>query len=161
MTAVMCVLAPMSIPIGPVPVSFTNLVIYFSLCILGTKRTFLSYTVYFLLGLAGLPVFSGFSGGVAKVVGPTGGCLVGFFVMILLSGYFIDRFGNKFIRFAGMLAGIAVVYAMAMLWFSFVMQTDLKTAFLACAAPFVVIDILKMLAALYFGEKIKRRINAN
>ena len=38
MTAVTCVLAPLSIPIGPVPISLTNLVIYFSLFILGTKK---------------------------------------------------------------------------------------------------------------------------
>ena len=52
------------------------------------------------------------------------------------------------------------MYIMAMLWFAFVMQTDVKTAFLACVAPFILIDILKMLFAMYLGDKIKKRINA-
>ena len=57
MTAVTCVLAPLSIPIGPVPISLTNLVIYFSLFILGTKKGTISYLIYLLIGLVGIPVF--------------------------------------------------------------------------------------------------------
>ena len=63
MAAVTCVLAPMSIPIGPVPISFTNLAIYLSLYLLGWKRGTVSYLVYVLIGMVGVPVFSGFTGG--------------------------------------------------------------------------------------------------
>ena len=62
MTAVTCVLAPMSIAIGAVPITLTNLVVYFSLYLLGWKRGSLSVLVYILIGMVGLPVFSGFSG---------------------------------------------------------------------------------------------------
>ena len=80
MTALTCILGPLSIPLpfSPVPISFTNLVLYFSVFVLGTKFSTISYIVYLLIGLVGLPVFSGFSGGPAKVAGPTGGYLVGF-----------------------------------------------------------------------------------
>lgn len=57
MTAVTCVLAPLSIPIGEVPISFTNLVIYFTLYLLGWKRASVSYIVYMLIGMVGVPVF--------------------------------------------------------------------------------------------------------
>lgn len=57
MTAVTCILAPMSIPIGPVPISFTNLAIYLSLYLLGWKRGTISYLIYLLIGLVGLPYF--------------------------------------------------------------------------------------------------------
>ena len=57
-TAVTCVLGPLALPIGPVPISLTNLVIYFSLYVLGMKNATISYLVYLLLGLF-LPVFSG------------------------------------------------------------------------------------------------------
>ena len=57
-TAVTCILAPMSVPIGLVPISLTNLVIYFGLYILGTSKGTISYLVYLLLGLVGLPIFS-------------------------------------------------------------------------------------------------------
>ena len=61
LTAVTCILAPLSIPIGDVPISLTNLVIYFGLYILGTRRETVSYIVYLLIGLVGVPVFSGFT----------------------------------------------------------------------------------------------------
>ena len=62
MTAVTCILAPLSIPIGPVPISLTNLAIYISLYLLGWKRGTISYLIYLLIGLVGIPVFSGFTG---------------------------------------------------------------------------------------------------
>ena len=67
MTALTCVLAPLSIPIGPVPISLTNLAIYFGLYILGMKLETISYIVYLLIGFVGVPVFSGFTGGAGKV----------------------------------------------------------------------------------------------
>ena len=70
-TAVTCVLGPLALPIGPVPISLTNLVIYFSLYVLGMKNATISYLVYLLLGLF-LPVFSGGAGGPGKLFGPGG-----------------------------------------------------------------------------------------
>ena len=89
MTALMCVLGPMSIQIGLVPVSFTNLVIYLAVYLLGRKRAVVSTSVYLLLGAVGMPVFSGYEGGLGKLVGPTGGYLIGFLFMALICG-FID-----------------------------------------------------------------------
>ena len=79
MAAVTCILAPLSVPIGPVPISLTNFAIYLSLYLLDWKKGTLSYLIYLLLGLVGLPVFSGFTGGLAKLAGPTGG-----YIMVLL-----------------------------------------------------------------------------
>lgn len=67
MAAVTCVLAPMAIPIGPVPISLTNLAIYLSLYLLGWKWGTASYVVYMLIGMVGVPVFSGFTGGLGKL----------------------------------------------------------------------------------------------
>ena len=89
MTAVTCVLAPMSIPIGPVPFSLTNFVIYISLYVLGWKWGTVSYAAYLLLGMVGMPVFSGFSAGLGRLVGPTGGYLVGFIPMAVIAGLVI------------------------------------------------------------------------
>ena len=69
--ALTCVLAPLAVPIGPVPISLTNLVIYFSLYVLGWQRATITYIVYLLLGLVGLPVFSGFEGGFVNRLTPT------------------------------------------------------------------------------------------
>lgn len=71
MTAVTCILGPLSIPLpfSPVPISFTNLAIYLSLYVLGLNGATISYLVYLLIGMVGVPVFSGFSGGFGKLAG--------------------------------------------------------------------------------------------
>ncbi|MEG0895251.1 MAG: biotin transporter BioY, partial [Oscillospiraceae bacterium] len=63
MSAVICVLGPLSIPIGPVPVTLTNLAIYIVVGLIGYKKGTISYLIYMLIGAVGIPVFSGFSGG--------------------------------------------------------------------------------------------------
>ncbi|MBQ6553936.1 MAG: biotin transporter BioY, partial [Firmicutes bacterium] len=101
-TAVLCIVAPMSIPIGAIPVSLTNLAVWLAVYLIGTKSGTISYILYFLLGIFGLPVFSGYTGGFAKAAGPTGGFLVGFVLMALISGFFIEKSQNKLVHFAGM-----------------------------------------------------------
>ena len=85
MAAITCILGPLSIPIpvSPVPISLTNLAIYLTVCLLGWKFGTISYLIYLLIGIAGLPVFSGFSSGFAKLLGPTGGYLIGFIPMAI------------------------------------------------------------------------------
>ena len=86
MTALTCVLGPLAIPLpfSPVPISFTNLAVYLAVYVLGMKAGAVSYLVYLLLGMAGLPVFSGFTGGFGKLAGPTGGYLIGFIFMAVI-----------------------------------------------------------------------------
>ena len=67
MAALMCILGPLSVPIGPIPISLTNLVIYLTVFLLGTRATAVSYVVYLLLGAGGLPIFSGFFQGSEKI----------------------------------------------------------------------------------------------
>ena len=75
MAAIICVMGPLSIrlPFTLVPISLTNLAIYFILYVAGTRRTVISYLIYLLIGMCGVPVFSNFSSGVQKLAGPTGG----------------------------------------------------------------------------------------
>ena len=110
MAALTCIAGPLSLPLpfSPVPISLTNLAIYFSVYILGMKRGTISYLVYLLLGLVGLPVFSAFTSGPAKLFGPTGGYLIGFIFIALISGYCVDRWNGRFVAsFLGMAAGTA------------------------------------------------------
>ena len=77
MAAVMCVLGPLTVPIGAVPISLANFVICLTAWLLGPKFGTLSVAVYLCIGLIGVPVFSGYGAGLAKLAGPTGGYLVG------------------------------------------------------------------------------------
>ena len=158
MTAVICILAPITIPIGPVPVSLTNLAVLLSVYLLGTKRGTLSYLIYYILGCCGLPVFSGFQSGLSRALGPTGGCLIGFFFMAVISGFFIEKFDSKLIRLLGMMFAGVVVYFVCVPWFAFVTKTDMKQAFMLACAPFIIIDILKAIFVLTVGEEIKKRL---
>lgn len=159
MTAVTCVLAPFAIPIGPVPISLTNLVIYVSLYILGWKRATVSYLVYILIGLVGLPVFSGFSGGVGKVLGPTGGYIIGFIPMAILTGAVIGHTKNRLVHFLAMVVGTAICYVFGTVWFCVVMDSTAAAALAACVFPFIPGDIIKMLIALNLGPVIKKRLS--
>ena len=158
MAAVTCVLAPMSIPIGPVPISFTNLAIYLSLYLLGWKRGTVSYLVYVLIGMVGVPVFSGFTGGMGRLLGPTGGYIVGFIPMALIAGAVIDRFRNRGLQLAGMIAGTAVCYAFGTAWYCFQAGSSVGAALGLCVFPFIPGDLVKMLIAMALGPMIRSRL---
>lgn len=161
--AITCVLAPMSVPIGPVPISLGTLVIYFSVVILGWQRSLISTGVYVLLGLVGLPVFTGFEGGIGKIAGPTGGYLLGYFFMIIVCGLFIEikseRTWMKYLlSFAGMVLGTAVLYAFGTVWFCISTGSGVWAALLICVFPFVLGDLVKIILAVVIAPKLAEQI---
>lgn len=159
MAAVTCVLGPLSIPIGPVPVSFTNLAIYITVILIGYKSGTISYVIYLLIGLVGVPVFSGFSAGPGKLLGPTGGYLIGFIFLAIISGIFIEKFSDNYILwFVGMVLGTAVCYLFGTVWFVISMKTTFVAALSMCVFPFIPGDIAKMIIAIFLGNAIRKRI---
>lgn len=161
MAAVTCILGPLSlaIPISPVPISFTNLAVYFTIYVLGTKKGTISYLIYLLLGLVGLPVFSGFSGGAGKLFGPTGGYLIGFIFMALICGIFIEKWPAKlYLHFVGMILGTAVCYLFGTIWLAFQANMDFSAALAAGVIPFIPGDLVKIVIALLAGPVIRKQL---
>ena len=158
MAAVTCILAPLSIPIGPVPISFTNLAIYLSLYLLGWKKGTISYLIYLLLGLVGLPVFSGFTGGPAKLAGPTGGYIIGFIAMAIIAGLVIDHFHQPWLQLIGMIVGTIICYVLGTAWFCFEAKSTVSGALSICVLPFIPGDLIKMIIAILIGPAIKKRL---
>lgn len=159
MTALICILGPLSIPIGPIPISLTNMAIYFALYAIGTRQGIIAYTVYFLLGMAGLPVFSGFTGGISKVAGPTGGYLVGFFLMALIGGFFIERYyNNVIVSVIGMYTGKLGSATLGVLWLSFSTGITIKAAILSGVVPFLLIDLIKIILVAIVGKDLRIRL---
>lgn len=158
MAAVTCVLAPMSIPIGPVPISFTNLAIYISLYLLGWKRGTVSYLVYLLIGLVGMPVFSGYTGGAGKLLGPTGGYIIGFIPMAMIAGLAIDKFRNRGVQMAAMIVGTAVCYLFGTAWYCIQAGSPFGAALGLCVFPFIPFDLAKMVVAMIIGPMIRSRL---
>ena len=161
MAAVTCIMGPLSIPIpfSVVPISLTNLAVYLAIYVLGCRRGTLSYLVYLLLGLVGVPVFSGFSGGVGKLFGPTGGYLLGFIFMALICGWAIDHFSCKLVpSFIGMLLGTVVCYAFGTAWLAYQANLTFMAALAAGVLPFIPGDLAKMVIAAVVGPQIRRRL---
>ena len=162
MTALTCVLAPLSIPIGPVPISLTNLAIYFGLYILGMKLETVSYIVYLLIGFVGVPVFSGFTGGAGKLLGPTGGYLIGFIPMAIIAGLLIDKSDGKTVpSVIGMIIGTAVCYALGTAWFTVQADYEVIPALALCVFPFLPGDAAKIAIAAFFGPQIKKALRTD
>lgn len=160
--AVLCIIAPLSIPIGPVPISFTNFIIYVAIFAIGSRRGLVSYLVYLLIGLVGLPVFSGFSGGPGKLFGPTGGYLFGFIFIFLISGYFIEKnYKDKKNTILAMIIGTVVCYFFGTIWLNIQTGMGLSQAFMAGVIPFIPGDLLKIAVAAFAGEKIREALIQN
>ena len=159
MAALMCILGPMSVPIGPIPISLTNLVIYLTVYLLGTKKACISYLVYMLLGAVGLPVFSGFAGGIGKLAGPTGGYLVGFIFMTIICGVIMERVQRKAIpTWLGMVLGTLVAYLFGTVWFVVQTQSAIMYALTACVFPFIPFDLIKITIAILLGKAVRKRL---
>lgn len=156
MAALMCILGPMSVPIGPVPVSLTNLVIYIAVYLLGTREATISFLVYLLLGTAGLPVFSGYQGGIAKLAGPTGGYLIGFIFMTIICGIVMKLSKvNPYITALGMVVGTLVAYLFGTVWFVVMMKCEVSYALTVCVYPFIPFDLAKIVIATILGKAIR------
>ena len=159
MAAVMCVLGPLSIPIGPVPVSLTNFAIYIALYVLGTRNGTISVLIYLLIGLAGVPVFSGFTAGPAKLAGPTGGYLIGFLPMAVVAGFFIERYYNNYVvAVAGMFLATLIPYGIGSLWLAHSAGMTFRQALSAGVIPFVAEDLIKMILAAVIGPVLKKNL---
>ncbi len=161
MTAVTCILAPLSIPIGPVPISLTNFAIYLALYLLDWKKGTMSYILYLLLGFVGLPVFSGFTAGLGKLAGPTGGYIVGFLPMAVIAGIVIDKFNHRWIQIAGMIIGTAICYAFGTAWFCIQANYTVSAALAVCVIPFIPADLIKMVVAMIIGPEIRKRLGTS
>lgn len=161
MSAILCVAGPVSIalPFSPVPVSLGTLAVYFAAVVFGMKRGALSTAVYLLLGLAGLPVFAGFTGGPGKLFGPTGGYLVGYLFLAAISGFFAEHFRERLLPLlSGMLLATVVCYLIGTLWLAKQLETTFLQALLPGVVPYLPFDFLKLIAAAVVGLRVRKQI---
>ena len=148
-TALLTVCSWITIPLT-VPFTMQTFGIFITVALLGIKRSMLTFTVYMLLGLIGIPVFSNFGAGPGVLLGPTGGYLIGFFFTILMTGFLIKIFGKKPLPlFFSMTAGLLFCYIFGTLWFMIVYGQGVENmSFLSvistCVLPFIIPDLCKI-----------------
>ena len=159
MAAVLCVIGPLSVPIGAIPISLSNFVISLTVWLLGPKFGTLSVAIYLALGAVGMPVFSGYGGGLAKLAGPTGGYLIGYLAMAFIGGFFVEKSkGNPVISGIGLVIGVAVSYVFGTAWFVFQMGCELSYALAVCVYPFIAFDLAKVIIACVVGALLRKRL---
>lgn len=161
--AVMAVCAWISVPMT-VPFTLQTFGVFLTVGVLGGKRGTLSVLVYLLLGIVGLPVFSGFRGGAACIIGTTGGYIVGFLFTALVMWAMEALLGKKnWVLILSMVIGLIVCYAFGTAWFVIV-YTNTKgaigiwTALLNCVIPYLIPDAIKIALAFLITNRLRKHV---
>lgn len=154
--------ALISIPLQPVPLTLHTLFMNLAAALLGGPLGALSQVVYILLGVIGLPVFSGGKAGFGVLLGPTGGYLVGFVIGAFLIGKMVRMRARAgfFWLLISMAVGHVIVYGCGVLQLALVAKLSLSKALAVGVLPFLPGDVLKMCAASYITPRLRDKIRS-
>ena len=158
--SILCVLSPISIPVGIVPITFASFVIYIIGALFKPIYAFLTVFIYIFIGVLGLPVFSYFQGGFHVLVGPTGGFIIGYLIAVLIISFIINiNKESKILYPISMLIGTLVVYIIGSIYYMLIMDVSLVASIIICIVPFIIGDIVKIILAstvvIILKDKIK------
>lgn len=159
-TAVIVICSWISIPFA-VPFTLQIFAVAFASYFLG-GYAYLSYISYLLLGVCGVPVFSGFNAGLGYMLGATGGFLLGMILLITVIVVTKDFAKNFFAKLGCGVLGLVLCYIVGVIWFVFIYLkggvNSIVFAIKTCVAPFVLIDIIKISLAIYLYDRICKKI---
>jgi len=162
MTVIICVSAWITVPMT-VPFTMQIFGVFAAVLILGGKLGTMSIILYMLLGLVGLPVFSGFKGGAAALFGPTGGYIIGFLAIAVLYTVYetLAKERTKAKTVAVLVAGLVLCYVFGTVWFCVVMNGrggsySFVSALAVCVIPYIIPDLAKMALALLVSDRVNR-----
>lgn len=155
------VCAWISLPFA-IPVTMQTFAVFLVSGMFGGRRGTMSVVIYMLLGCVGLPVFTGFRGGVHVLAGPTGGYLLGFLIVPLIVGGAMKLGGRKmWVCALSMTAGLILCYAFGTAWFKILYMhrgenIGILTVLGTCVFPFIIPDVLKIGLAVVVMRRIAR-----
>ncbi len=147
-----------------IPFTLQTFAIFTILGLLGGKRGTLTIVCYLLAGCAGLPIFTGFRGGPAALLGNTGGYLVGFILMGLCYWLLTKLFGQALpIRITALVLGLLLLYLFGSLWYLFAYSTGTGQAgfwsvLTICVFPFVIPDLCKLALSLILVRRLHKAL---
>ena len=159
-TAIIAVCSLITVPFA-VPFTMQTFGVFFALLMLGGKRGAFAIASYIALGLAGLPVFSGFQGGLSAFFGATGGYIIGFLLAAAIFFLFEKLFGGKRgAKIAAVTLGMLTCYITGTAWYALVYmggaEVGFAAALLQCVIPFVLPDAAKIALAFALCKKTKK-----
>ena len=160
MAAVLCILAPISIPIpvSSVALTLATFALYLMAYILNPRQAFAAVGLYLLLGAMGLPVFSGYIAGVSRFAAPGGGYLIGYLFLVGISSWSVQKYANTLMQILGMLFGTLVMYLIGTFWMAYTTGIPFLSALLAGMLVFLPLDIIKIIFASHLGRKLQKHI---
>ncbi len=155
--AIICVGAPISIPIGTMPVTLGLFCVALTAFCLNARESIVATMLYILIGMAGFPVFAGFRGGIGVIFSPTGGFLMSY---VLICPIFskVKCVKTKAAKAALLLTAILMCYACGTVWYMFFAKVEFVAALTVCVLPFFVFDIIKICVAFKTADVIRKRI---
>lgn len=160
--AIIAVCSWITVPVGAIPFTLQTLAVCVTAGLFGAKRGTAAVAVYILIGAAGVPVFSGFKGGIGVLAGATGGYIIGFILSAFITGILCEKTKKLPLIFASMLAGTTVCYLFGTLWFMTVYSKNAEISFTKalslCVVPFIIPDIAKALAAAVTVNRLRDKI---
>jgi biotin transport system substrate-specific component len=146
----------LAIPIGPVPIVLQNMFVYLAGLLLGGRWGLASVGVYLLAGACGLPVFAGGLGGISRIVGPTGGYLIGYLPTVFLIGKISARNNPRVTTdVLAMICGTIILYACGVTWLKIVTGMSPAKALAVGMVPFLIGDLLKIGAAAAIARTLR------
>ena len=159
--ALLAICAWIAIPVGDVAITMQTFGIFLTLGVLGGKRGTVAVVLYLLLGIVGLPVFSGFQGGLGTLMGATGGYIAGFLAAALIywpvTALVQDK---KFSRLLGMVLGLFACYLLGTVWFLWGYLSggslSLGAVLLKCVVPYLLPDTAKLLLAWLLSQRLRQ-----
>ena len=156
LSAVLCVLSPIAIPFGTVPISLGLLGVLIAAVLLPPRQSLTAVAVFLALGLCGIPVFGGGIGGAVALAGPTGGYLWAYLIAAPLVGVLCHVLRQKpFFVFLACVCGILVCYICGTLQYCLITHTPPLPATIVCVLPFIPFDLLKAILATYLSHRLK------
>lgn len=162
--AIMAVSAWITVPLGPVPFTLQVFAMVFAILVLPPREAITSIAIYLLMGAVGLPVFSSMRGGIGVLVGPTGGFLWGWLLGALLVAAFLKIVGSKLgersiaIDIIAAFLFLATCYACGWIQLAAVTHMGMAAAFATAIVPFIIVDTIKIIAAIFVARSAKRAI---
>ena len=161
--AIMAVSAWVTVPIGPVPFTLQMFAVAFAILVLTPKQAISAVAGYLVLGAIGIPVFSGMRGGLGVLLGPTGGFLWGYIIGVSVAAGLLHLFRTRGIdNFAvGVACGLVftlLAYVCGWFQYMFVAHVGPLESLLVTVAPFVVVDLLKIVAATAAARLVIRAV---
>jgi biotin transport system substrate-specific component len=164
-SAIIVICSLISVP-SAIPFTLQTFAVFLSLCVLGAEKGILSIVIYIILGLVGLPVFSGFNSGLGALLNVTGGYISGF----VFSGFTFWAFtallkikNTEILKAVASFAGLLICYIFGTGWYILMFMNSgekisIASGVTACVVPFIIPDILKILLAVSVSKKIEKAL---